>query len=91
MTLYSHQTQAWAAWRDRAALAAEAGNATPTPGERWRHQKTGGVYTVLQHATNEADRKDVVIYRDETDRVWVRPTVEFYDGRFVRIDQNKPA
>lgn len=51
-------------------------------GTRWLHAKTGGVYTVLMHATEEATGRPVIVYRGEDDRVWTRPEAEFFDGRF---------
>ena len=49
----------------------------------YRHIKTGGLYRVLRHGRIEADLRAVVIYESLADgRVWVRPTDEFYDGRF---------
>lgn len=57
-------------------------------GSQWtathRHRK-GGLYRVLMHATLESDRSDVVIYDDAEGAVWVRPTSEFYDGRFETL------
>lgn len=59
-------------------------------GERqtWRHVKTGGLYELREEdcpACREADLEPVTIYRSLTDgRIWVRPSIEFYDGRFVQ-------
>jgi len=48
------------------------------------HRK-GGMYRVIGPAIYEADRSDVVIYDDVDGTVWVRATVEFYDGRFTAL------
>lgn len=54
--------------------------------QHWRHVKTGGVYEVLMHASDEATQYDHVVYRAVVGgRVWVRPAIEFYDGRFVQL------
>lgn len=59
--------------------------------EVWRHVKTGGLYTVLMHATLESNLQDVVVYSScQEGRVWVRPAVEFYDGRFEKEDATRP-
>lgn len=50
-----------------------------------RHIK-GGEYRVLMHGILETDRSEVVIYDDAKRTVWVRPKLEFYDGRFATID-----
>lgn len=50
-----------------------------------RHRK-GGLYRVLAEATWEPDRSLVVIYDDETGKIWVRRKTDFEDGRFVRLD-----
>ncbi|WP_458322861.1 DUF1653 domain-containing protein [Roseobacter sp. A03A-229] len=49
-----------------------------------RHRK-GGLYRVLAHGILEADRSDAVIYDDAGGTIWVRPVVEFEDGRFERL------
>ena len=53
----------------------------------WRHVKTGRIYEHVAHALREHDQVPMVVYRatDEAARVWVRPAVEFYDGRFQRM------
>lgn len=53
----------------------------------YRHVKTGGDYEWLMSAVRESDQVVVVVYRSvETGVRWVRPSQEFYDGRFVQID-----
>lgn len=60
--------------------------------KRWRHKKRGSTYTEvargqLQTAaeTSISDYEDVVVYRGDDDRVWVRSVAEFDDGRFELI------
>lgn len=69
-------------------LAPEAIDEPITTNNLWRHIKTGGLYEVLMHGTMEADKQDMVIYKAQSDdRVWVRPAIEFYDGRFQQIEK----
>jgi hypothetical protein len=54
--------------------------------ERYRHNKTGGVYEVICNATIEKTLELAVVYRNvATGDRWVRPASEFNDGRFTRI------
>lgn len=71
---------------------------TEAPKTRWRHVKSGGVYSVIgaglaQSAAPMVDDTMVMIYQGADRRVWVRPTLEFADGRFVAsVDPlDKPA
>jgi hypothetical protein len=51
-----------------------------------RHSK-GGLYRVITAAILEADVKTMMtVYDDEGGRVWVRPSSDFHDGRFVPIE-----
>jgi hypothetical protein len=57
---------------------------------KWRHASRGTTYEVVGEGRFQADsgRYDdgtVVIYRGD-DGVWVRPWVEFMDGRFERLE-----
>jgi len=68
---------------------------TPTPpeiGSRWQHAKRGTYYTVINHGYFQCslfeayDCEPVTIYEAEDNHsVWVRPTAEFLDGRFIQI------
>lgn len=65
---------------------------TPPFGSRWRHKKTGNVYKVrLGSVTIEATMTEAVVYyrEDNTPGLWVRPTHEFLDGRFERLEDRK--
>lgn len=54
----------------------------PMP-SRVRHVKSGGTYRVLAQAKIEHDLSNVIVYQSEKDgSVWVRPAMEFCDGRF---------
>jgi len=50
-----------------------------------KHVKSGGFYRVLSNnVLNEADKTKMVVYLSLQDGViWVRPSSEFNDGRFV--------
>lgn len=50
-----------------------------------RHLKTGRLYREIRRGLNEADMKPVVAYDDQAGRMWVRPVVEFDDGRFAPL------
>lgn len=87
---------AWIAAEDECGGVFAAGALAATPPapaqqqELWRHQKTGGVYERLMSAVNEADKAVLVVYRSvETGVRWVRPSKEFYDGRFIRVDETQ--
>ncbi len=45
---------------------------------RFRHYK-GGVYELVSEALLEADRTPVIVYRDASGAVWVRPRQTFFD------------
>lgn len=50
----------------------------------WRHNK-GGTYTVL------GESSDIVYYVAHSDgRMWWRPRVEFFDGRFTPVEDATP-
>jgi hypothetical protein len=59
-------------------------------GDHYQHLKSGGLYEVIAEGLMECDLRPVVIYRGVHDgQIWVRPTDEFFDGRFV--DAAPPA
>lgn len=57
-------------------------------GKRYRHKVRGSTYTVmgevtLQTSARVSDGAQLTVYSaDETGELWVRPSHEFYDGRF---------
>jgi hypothetical protein len=53
-----------------------------------RHRK-GGFYRLICYGTNEQDRTAVAIYDDADGTVWVRPALEFDDGRFDLVSALK--
>lgn len=86
-------------WADdlRAAVcalldAADARAVPREPTERYRHVKTGGIYTWLGDAIAEWDCKtEFVAYRGSDGQVWIRSRAQFYDGRFERLPQAAPS
>lgn len=60
--------------------------------KRYMHKKTGGLYRVMdEKARIESEGMDgelQVVYRHaETGSVWVRPSSEFFDGRFELVNE----
>jgi len=53
------------------------------------HEKSGGVYRLIAAGNMEADMSAVAVYTDHPkgERVWVRPHLEFFDGRFKQIGE----
>jgi hypothetical protein len=60
------------------------------PRKLWRHKKRGTTYEEigrgeLQMASDVVDGSEMVIYRGEDGRLWVREVSEFEDGRFEKV------
>jgi len=55
-------------------------------GQRWRHTKTGGVYTIIATGLAEATFSPVVIYAGHDGVVWVRGLSVFLENN----DEGKP-
>jgi hypothetical protein len=60
--------------------------------DRYRHKVRGTTYRILFEAAKASsiiaalDDMTMVIYQGEADGlVWVRPAVEFFDGRFEKL------
>lgn len=60
--------------------------------DRYRHKVRGTTYRVLYEAAKassiieELDHMTMVVYQsEESGHVWVRPALEFFDGRFELI------
>lgn len=52
----------------------------------YRHVKTSNLYVIVCHGKVESNLEGVVIYKSlNSDDVFVRPSSEFYDGRFEWI------
>lgn len=52
----------------------------------WLHLRTLGVYRKICEGILENSLEKVVIYQSLIDsKIWVRPAVEFYDGRFKEL------
>lgn len=61
---------------------------------RYRHKVRGTTYRVLFEAAKASsiitalDDMTMVVYQSETDgQVWVRPAIEFFDGRFEMLPE----
>lgn len=69
-----------------------------SPGEHWRHKVRGHVYEILTDTASiqcsaapdfeaQFENENWTVYRNiATGAVWVRPTEEFIDGRFERVE-----
>jgi hypothetical protein len=59
--------------------------------EVYRHQKTGGLYIVIEWDVYiEASRTKAVVYRNLCNGgTWVRPYEEFMDGRFKCLSRDE--
>jgi hypothetical protein len=62
--------------------------------KRWRHIKRGSTYRVLYEAAKcssispALDEMTMVVYQGEKDGlIWVRPAIEFFDGRFEALSK----
>lgn len=55
----------------------------------WKHKKSGGLYEIIEYSARDSESPDYlwVVYRSVKDgTVWVRPYVEFFDGRFEEVE-----
>ena len=69
-----------------ARVAVSNARAVVPIGSRWRHIKRGSEYWVRAISIREEDGAPLIVYEDaSTGTCWVRPFVEFIDGRFGRI------
>lgn len=57
----------------------------------YRHRKSKGWYQVLAKGQLESTLEPVTVYQGLDGRVWVRPTAEFDDGRFLALDAATPT
>ena len=57
-------------------------------GTLWRHEKSGGIYTIFASCQIEATNEAGVLYHsvEGYGPLWCRPLAEFADGRFVKIE-----
>lgn len=60
---------------------------TPSFVHTHTHIKTGGKYMYIGSGRIEADLSYAVIYQGEDGNIWVRPSTEFFDGRFETIQE----
>lgn len=61
----------------------------------YRHAKRGTTYAVigkaeLQMNADVVDGSEMVVYRGEDGRLWVREYGEFHDGRFEYVEETHP-
>lgn len=51
----------------------------------WQHSKTGKRYLILYFGLMEDTLEPAVIYQELNAKapVWVRPAIQFFDGRFL--------
>ena len=74
-----------------ALASADAAAKTPPLSATWLHLKRGTLYTEIGRAELQtscgdlADGSEMVVYRGEDGKLWVRETAEFEDGRFWRV------
>ncbi len=58
-----------------------------TPGDCYIDLNSGGIYEMVGIGTLEETNESVVIYQSEqTDRLYARSVLQFFDGRFRLID-----
>jgi len=55
-------------------------------GQKWKHYKTGGIYTIVATGIGEATLSPVVVYVDREGVVWVRSLATFISDN----DEGKP-
>jgi hypothetical protein len=55
----------------------------------WRHKVRGTRYVHVTDAVRESDLEPMTVYKsvDGDNRVWVRPTSEFMDGRYEYVGE----
>ena len=55
----------------------------------YKHLQTGRIYCLLMHASDKTTGEEVVVYQSvKTSRVWIRPSREFFDGRYVVVESS---
>jgi hypothetical protein len=53
-------------------------------GSKWLHLKTDTVYVIRAYCIIEATKTPAVLYQNAAGGpLWVRPSSEFFDGRFL--------
>lgn len=66
-------------------MSRQASTAAGVIRRRFRHKKTGGVYSFIAEVVIEATLDPAVAYQGNDGTIWVRPRDEFFDGRFEEI------
>lgn len=55
----------------------------------YKHLQTNRIYCLLTHATDKSTGEDMVVYQSvKTGRIWIRPSQEFFDGRFEEVSKD---
>lgn len=75
---------------DKLTAARVALKTVPEPGTFWRHVARGTEYMLCGGCFIENGVVPAIAYRDSAGDVWVRPVVEFMDGRYVQIESPAP-
>lgn len=59
--------------------------------ERYRHVRTGGIYTVLHEGLEVTGDEGVpsIIYENENGDVFIQAKSRFFDGRFESVDEDE--
>jgi len=58
----------------------------------YKHVRTNRIYCLLMHASDKATGEEVVVFQSvKTGRVWIRPSQEFFDGRYQEVSESKAA
>lgn len=58
----------------------------------WQHVKSGGLYRIVSQGLIESDLTPATIYESLWDgQIWIRPTSEFEDGRFINLSIDEVA
>lgn len=55
---------------------------------KWRHVKTGNIYTVVGACRLEHSNSPAYLYMDKAGIIWARDKDEFLDGRFEPLDNH---
>ena len=63
---------------------------------KWRHKKRGSTYDEIGTARLQVsdpgalrDMEEMIVYRGSDGAMWVRPALEFHDGRFEVVAETR--
>jgi hypothetical protein len=58
----------------------------------YKHLRTNRIYALLMHASDKTTGEEVVVFQSvKTGRIWIRPSREFFDGRYQEVSDSKAA